>query len=242
MSDFPISESPSVHEPHAAPAREPGPLGRRIVDTFFSPIALFQRFGTHAPWIDVLLISVVLTAALALLMPRDLLVAQIQEAMRQQPQGSGPTPSMDTMVMFGRIGAVVSQLVMVPIVSLAVAGLCTLLFGVMMGGGATYRQHLAVVSHAGLVMPLGFAVTLLFMVLGSNPTAQLSLALLVPGLEAETFAFRVLNALGVFTLWQLALVGVGAASVNRRVSPWTGVGVVFALYLAIVVLFAALRG
>ena len=226
MSDVPVSEPSAVVEPQpaAVAAQEPGSLGRRVVDTFFSPIALFERFGPRAPWVDVLVISIVLTAALALLVPRELLVAQIQEAMRRQPQTGGPMPSMDTMVMRGRVGGVVSQLVLVPLLSLAMAGILTLFFGVLLAGGGTFRQHLAVVSHSALIVPLAFGVTLLFMVLGSNPGAQLSLALLVPGLQAETFAFRVLNALGVFTLWQLALVGVGASAVNRRVSPWTGVG------------------
>lgn len=242
MSDFPISESPVVENPQAVPEVEAGPLGKRIVDTFFSPIALFRRFGPRAPWVDVLVISIVLTAVLALLVPREILVAQIEAAMSRQQQAGGPAPSMDTMVMIGRVTGVVGQLVMGPLIALAVAGLAMLLFGVLMGGGASFRQHLAVVAHAGLVTPLGVAVTLLFVVLGNNPTAQLSLALLVPGLEADTFAFRLLNALNVFYLWWAALIGVGAAAVNRRVSTATGVGVVFALYLAIAVLIAVLRG
>jgi hypothetical protein len=242
MSDFPVSESSAALDTEpAVPSREPGSLGKRVVDTFFSPIALFRRLGPNAPFADVLVISAVLTAVLVLLMPRDLMVAQLEAALRNQPQG-GPTPDVDTMVMIGRILGVVSQLVLGPLIALGVAGVCTLLFGMLMGGGARFRQHLAVVSHAGLVTPLGLAVTMAFMLLGDNPTAQLSLALLVPGLEAESFAFRLLNGMTVFMLWWVALIGVGASAVNRRVSPYTGVGVVFAAYLAIAVLVAAAGG
>lgn len=239
MSDLPISESVLAETPAPA-AQAPGSLGRRIVDTFFSPISLFRRFGAGAPWVDVLVITVVAMVALVLLMPRDLLLAQMEAAMRNQPPGA-PTPSEDTLVMMGRGFGAVSQLVLGPVSALAVAGIATLLFGRLMGGGGTFRQHLAVVSHAGLVTPVGFAVTLAFMVLGSNPTAQLSLALLVPGLEAESFAFRVLNGLTVFILWWAALVGVGASAVNRRGSPAAGVGVAFAVCLAVTVLVAAVR-
>lgn len=222
---------------------DPGSLPKRILDTYFSPIALFSRFGARPPWVDVLLISAVLTGALTLLIPRELMEQQIRDAMARQPQPAGaPAPSMDTMVTFGRIFGAAGQVVMQPIAALAAAGLCTLIFGMGMGGGGTFRRHLAVVSHAALVTPLGFAITLFFIIQSNDATTQLSLALLVPGLEADSFAFRVLNALGVFTLWWLALIGVGAATVNRRVSPLKGVSVVLGIYLAAVVAIAAVRG
>lgn len=222
---------------------DPGSLPRRILDTYLAPIALFSRFGARPPWVDVLLLSAVLTGLLTLLLPRELIEQQIREAMARQPQQAGaPAPSMDTMVMFGRVGGVISQVVMQPLAALAAAGLCTLIFGMLMDGGGTFRRHLSVVSHAALVTPLGFAITLFFIIQSNDPTTQLSLALLVPGLETESFAFRVLNALGVFTLWWLALIGVGAAAVNRRVSPLKGVGTVLGIYLLVVVAFAAIRG
>jgi hypothetical protein len=241
MSDAAYLDPPARGE--AQREADPGSLPRRIVDTYFSPIALFSRFGARPPWVGVLVISAVLTGLLMLLMPRDLIVAQIQDAMRSRPQPAGaPAPDMDTMVMFGRVGGVISQVVAQPVAALLAAGLCTLVFGMLMDGGGTFRRHLAVASHAALVTPLGFAITLFFMAQSGDPTTQLSLALLVPGLETESFAFRVLNALGVFTLWWLALIGVGAAAVNRRVSPFKGTAVVLGIYLAVVVAIAAVRG
>lgn len=241
MSDISITEPAAAGQ--AQPPQDPGSFPRRFVDTLFSPVALFERFNTRAPWADAMIVSAVLMAVLAMLIPRGLLEAQIRESMRnaELPPGAAPPP-METMLMFARVGGVLSQLVAGPLMTLLVAGLCTLLFGKLMGGEGGFKKHLAVVSHAGLVTPLGFAITLFFMIQGGNATTQLSPALLVPGLEAESFAFRVLNAMSVFMVWWLALVGVGASAVNRRVSPIVAVAVTFAVYLAGVVAWAALRG
>jgi len=241
MSDISYLDTPTTEEHRQEP--EPGSLFRRILDTYFSPLALFGRFGARPPWLDVLLLSAVVTGALTLLMPRELMETAIQNSMTRSGQPAGaPAPSMDTMVMFGRVAGVLGQLVMQPLGALLAAGIGTLVFGKAMGGGGTFRRHLSVVSHAALVTPLGFAVTLFFMIQNGDPQTQLSLALLVPGLEAESFAFRVLNPLGVFTLWWLALIGLGASAINRRLSPGKGVAIVFGIYLVLVVLFAALRG
>lgn len=242
MSDISITETRTEDPAH--PLADPGSLPRRIVDTLFAPVALFQRFHVRAPWAGVLVLCTLAMAALTMAIPRDLMVAQIQEAMRQNPEmaAGGAGPDIDTMVMFGRVGGVLSQLVLTPLMALAVAGLCTLIFGRWMGGGGTFRKHLAVVSHASVVSVLGFAITLFFMVQGGSLTTQLSPALLLPELDADSFAFRVLNALGVFMLWWLGLVAAGVYAVNRRISPAAAAGITFGLYLLIVVAVAAIRG
>ncbi|HYW12106.1 MAG TPA: YIP1 family protein [Longimicrobium sp.] len=242
MSDFaPTTDHP--YDTGAQPAPDPGSFPKRFVDTLFSPVALFQRFNTRAPWVDALIVGTVLMAAFMMIIPRELLEAQIRDAMSQQQAPPGaPAPSMDTMVMFGRIGGVVSQLVGGPLIALLVAGLCTGIFGKLMDGEGSFRKHLAVVSHAGLITPLGFAITLFFAVQSGDMATQLSPALLIPGLEAESFAFRVLNALSVFYVWWLALLTAGVSSVNRRISPAKAGIVIFAIYLAVVVVIAAVRG
>lgn len=242
MSDFaPTTSQP--YETDAQPAPDPGSFPRRLVDTLFSPVALFQRFNTRAPWADALIVGTVLMAALAIIIPGELMEAQIRDALSRNPSQAGaPAPPVETMVTMGRIFGAVGQLVVVPLITLLVAALCTGIFGKLMDGGGSFRKHLAVASHAGLVTPLGFAITLFFAVQNGDLSTQLSLALLVPGLEAESFAFRVLNALSVFVLWWLGLVAAGVSAVNHRVSPAKAAAVTFAIYIAVVVLFAAVRG
>jgi hypothetical protein len=192
----------------------------------------------------VLLVAAVLTGASTLLLPRDLMVAEIEEALRQgpQPAAGAPVPSMDTMVVFGRISTLLAPVVTMPLMALVVAGLCTLVFGRLMDGGGGFRPHLAVASHAMLILLLGTVVTILFVILSGDANTRLSLAVLVPGLEAESLAGRVLKGLEVFNLWFVILVGVGAAAVNRRVSNATALAVVLGVYLAGVVSWAAIRG
>jgi hypothetical protein len=241
MSDIAYFDPPVTEEKQPEP--DAGSLPKRILDTSLAPIALFNRFGTRPPWLGVLLIATVSTAVLAMLIPRELMEAGVREGLARNPPPAGtPAPSMETMVMIGRVITSVSQLIFQPLLALLTAGICTLVFGMLMGGGGSFRRHLAVASHASLIAPLGFVVTLFFMIQSGDATTQLSLALLAPGLETDSFAYRVLNPLNVFTLWQLALVGVGAAAVNRRVSNLKGVSVVMGIFLLFVVAIAAVRG
>lgn len=231
------------YEPSAAPtpAQEPhaGSLPRRVVDTFFSPIALFQRFGSRPPWVDVMLVSIALGIAAMVLVPREVMVATMEEAMRQQ---GGSPPGMDAEQMagmqrtFGLIGGAI-----VPWIFLFVyAGVMTLIFNVVMGGRATFRQYLGVVAHSFLIYSLG---QLVYLPIGiqqgvMSPTG-LSLGALAGGMDPESFVYQFLNYLNVFGLWQSVVMGLGAATLNRRIGAGTAVGVLLALNAVFAAIFAA---
>jgi hypothetical protein len=89
---------------------------------------------------------------------------------------------------------------------------------------------------------VGTVITVGLMAASGDMQTQLSLALLVPGLERETFAFRFLNAMNVFTLWQVALYAVGAAVMNRRIPMGRAALVLFSLLVVIVAFFAFVAG
>jgi hypothetical protein len=71
-----------------------------------------------------------------------------------------------------------------------------------------------------------------------SPTG-LSLGALAGGMDPESFVFQFLNFLNVFTIWQLVLMGLGAAALNRRVSNGAAVGVLLGLYAVIAAVLAA---
>jgi hypothetical protein len=218
----------------------PGPLHKRIVDTFFSPGELFARFGTDAPWGLALLVATLLSAAAFVLVPTELLVEQMREQLASNPQAAGVDPA--GMAGIGKVSMIVGNLIMVPIISLITAGILVLLFKVAMDGEAGYRQYLAVVSHVAIVGAVGAWITVGVMIASGDLQNQLSLALLVPGLERGTFAFRFLNIMSVFALWQMALYAVAAAAMNRRIATGKAAVAVFAAFAAVAALFAFIGG
>lgn len=223
----------------AAPEPDPGSLPRRVVDTFFSPIALFQRFGSRPPWLDVVILSIALGVVTMLLVPRDLLLASMEEAMRRQG-GNAPPMDPEQMVGMQRTIGIAGAVIGTGIFLVLLAGLMTLVFSVVMGGRATFRQYVGVVAHAGLVSAVGQLATLpLFIQKGVMSPTGLSLGALAGGMDPDSFVFQFLNFLNVFTLWQVVLMGLGAATLNRRIGAGTAVGVLLAVYAFIAAVIAA---
>lgn len=224
-----------------APAPEPhaGSFPRRVVDTFFSPIALFRRFGARPPWVDVMVLSVVIGLAVFALVPRDVWVATMEDAMRQRGQEMPAGASAETMAGMQRIFGMIGGAIM-PWIFLAIqAGLMTLVFSVVMGGRATFRQYVSVVAHASLVGAVGQLATLPIIIQKGVMTQGITLGALAGGMDPESFVYQFLNAWNVFLIWQIVLLGLGAAALNRRMSSGAAVGVLLGIYAVIAAIIAA---
>lgn len=233
----------ATYIPEAPPApQEPyaGSLPKRVVDTFISPIALFQRFGSRPPWVDVMILSVVLSLLVLYLTPSDVLVATVEETMRQRgqqmPAGADPQSMVGMQRIFGTIfGAVTPWIILV-----IYAGVMTLIFNVVMGGRARFRQYVSVVAHSFLIYALGQLVYLPIAIQqGVMSPGGLSLGVLAAGMDHDSFVYQFLNYLNVFGLWQAVVMGLGAATLNRRIGAGTAVAVMLALSAAFAAIFAA---
>jgi Na+/melibiose symporter-like transporter len=237
-----MSDTLTVVPPTQPAAQEPyaGSFPRRVVDTFFSPIALFSRFGARPPWWDVMLLSVVLAIGAMALIPLEVWESTVEEAMRQS--GQEVPPNMDPASMarmqqgIGMVaGAVLSW------VFLAVqAGVMVLLFSVILGGNATFRQYVGVVAHASLIGAVGSLAALPITLQTGVMSTGITLGALAGGMDHDSFVYQFLNAWNVFLIWQLVVTGLGASALNRRVSAGTAIGVLLGLYAVVAVVIAVL--
>lgn len=223
----------------AAEAR-PEPFPSRVLNTFVAPLPMFRRFGERPPWLDVFVLSIVLSLVGMVLIPQDVWVETAREAVRQNPQLAQGGAQPEQMAGMQRIFGIIAGVVMPWIMLAVMAGLATLVFSVVMGGTARFRQYVAVVAHSNLIAAVG-ALATLPVIMGRGSMAQITLAAVAPGLEPTSFAYYFLSMLAVFFLWQLVVIGVGAGALNRRISPATGVAVLLGLYLAISLAVAAIR-
>lgn len=234
------AQSPLSRE--ASPLAHPGTLGRRIVDTFVSPGALFSRLGPTPPWMDVLVISAVVGALAMALIPADVWteVARTARAGIADPRAR-EAMSVEAMAKFSRFSTPITFFIATFLSAFLLAGFLKLVFGVVMKGEATFAQYRGVAAHAALIGALGVVVTLPVWIATRDIETQLSAALLVPDLPRGVLR-SVLNAASVFNLWWLAVVAVGVSALNRRVSLGAAAGILFGIFFALAALGGVIAG
>ncbi|HEY0155316.1 MAG TPA: YIP1 family protein [Longimicrobium sp.] len=216
-----------------AEAAGPGSLGRRILDTFVSPGELFSRLGPAPPWLDVLMVAAVVTTVIMILIPSEVWVASSREAWNNLEPAQRKAMTPEAMARIARITGPIGAFIGTFIMAFVVAGLLKLVFGVMMGGEATFAQYRSVVSHAALISALGLAVTLPIWIVTGDMNTQLSAALLAPDLPKGVVR-SLLQALAVFNIWWLVVLALGVAAVNRgKVSMAAAAGVTLGVFFAV---------
>jgi hypothetical protein len=246
--DTPVIETaaPEQASPQTAPPPvPPAPLASRIADTFFTPTRVFEQFRDNpaAPWLGPVFVSVAVLLVMAALRPLFISNQQIGDFIAQKTAEAGrPVPPADQMQKVVMVQMVVGTLVYslwLFLRPLVFGGIVAAIFGLLMGGRAPFRGYLAVASHALLVSTLGF------IVVGALQfaTGRLDLALdasLLLGPGARGILASVLRAITPFSLWLIALLAIGGATLNRK-RGWMGAAsVLLGLQLVLALAWGAL--
>ncbi len=138
-----------------------------------------------------------------------------------------------------------SQMVTIPLFAVVIAAVGLLVFNVVLGGDATFKQALAVVAHAGVItvvqqlfaLPLDYVRESL-----ASPTA---LAVFFPFLDETSFAARLLGSIDLFVLWWIVNLATGFGVLYKRpTGPMAAsfIGVYAGLALVLAALRMALSG
>jgi hypothetical protein len=212
--------------PAAPAAPDPG-LFARFIGVITSPKATFQAVVAHPKPIGILfLVAVVMSVFTAGIqytevgrqssldmqvgaMERFGLTVTDEMYARMEEQVRNPLSGVWT---------VVSQFIFLPIMALFFAALFWAVFNAMMGGSARFKQVLAVVTHAMVIMALGVALTVPVQLLQGQMTmtGPFNLGVLVPMMDENSFISRFLSWISLFTLWQIFVTAVGLGVLYRR--------------------------
>lgn len=240
---LPVAEAPAAAgAPPAAPP--PAPLATRVVDTFFSPVKVFEQLREGpAPWVGPVLVCAALLVIVTLVRPLFISDQQMAEAALEQMRRMGvqtlPTAEemagrMSKQALFGLPFAVAWAFLRVWLWALVVFAV----FALGLGGRNQIRPYAAVASHAYLVPTLGFCLVAALQYATGRLDLTLDAALLVPGLDPAGVAAGVLHGITPWGVWFTALLALGGATVNRR-KGWVGVAaLLFSLQMALVLAFA----
>ncbi len=227
------SESPymdAVGEEHTDQEAESPGLFTRYFQVFFSPDLLFQGLRTRPDYVGALLLGGGLTAAGLALIPSDLALATFRETL--QAQGQQIPPALEDFGGVFRFAGPAAAFVFWPLGMAFFTGLVMLFFPVLLGHDGTYRQYLAVVAHAQLIVATAGILLAPMRIAAEDAQLLLSVGTFATFLEPG-YILRFLSLLDLFGLWAWVLVALGAARIARKRS-WLG-GLIFVLMIPVTI-------
>ena len=98
------------------------------------------------------------------------------------------------------------------------SGLYFVVFNVILGGTASFKQVASVVAHSSIITALGAAVgaPVQYLQGTANPMGPFTLSALLPMLDENSFLARFLGFIGVFSIWGVIVTAIGLAVLYRR--------------------------
>jgi hypothetical protein len=131
--------------------------------------------------------------------------------------------------------------IFMPIFSLIIASLVWVVFNTILGGTASFKQVLAIITHSSVIGTLGAVLGAPIQVLQSKVTAggPFNVGALLPMLDQSSVIARFLGITSVFQIWGFIVMGIGLAVLYRRKSAGIIIGLIAAYALIAMGIMAA---
>ena len=228
----------------AAPAQAPGLLAR-IIGIFTSPKATFEKL-LPTPKVLGAILTTGLVIGLSQAGPRLTergLQAALDQQVQQTERFSGRQVSDEQYATMRRIapfqtyGTLVFAPALGALFVVIFAGLYFVIFNVVLGGTATFKQVVAVVSHGGFIASLGYLLGSIVQYFQgtANPMGPFTIGALLPMLDDASFLSRFLSFISVFSIWGTIVNSIGFSVLYRRKA-----GGIFMTLFALTLVFAAI--
>jgi hypothetical protein len=210
-------------ESSPAPVQDKGLIARAI-GIVTAPGETFRTVVAYPrPALMLLLVAAVISLASALpqFTERGRLAA-LEMQIQQTEQFVTVTPEMAQVMEqrshYNKYIAMVSTFVGLPVVTLFFTALFWAVFNAILGGTATFKQVLGVVTHSQVIGALGAALAAPVQLATGQMTAAgpFHLGALLPMLEPGTFLANFLGSLGVFQIWGTIVTAIGLGVLYNR--------------------------
>lgn len=225
----------------------------RMAGVLFAPAETFQNIVRHPDILAPLLIIVILGyISTAVIMPKiDMTSMMEQQAAQMRKQN--PNMSEDQVAQMERISAAGVKVMswVLPVLMVAwyaiMAGVLLLAFR-LLGGEGNFKQAFSVTLYAWMPMVLlSILSTIIVLARGTfDPVTAATLVKSNPAflvdMKEQPLLFSLLSSFDLFTIWMIALLIIGFATI-ARVSKAKAAAIVISLWIALIVVklgFAAL--
>jgi len=210
------------------PAPAPQGLLARAIGMLTSPRATFERVVANPRPVGILFVSALLIA-LATSLPQftergrqamlDSQVQQIEKFTGQPlPDEAYARMEQQSKTHFGAYLTAVSVFVTTPIITLIVAGIYFVVFNVLLGGTAAFKQTLSIVTHSSIISALGTALgaPIQYMKGAFSATGPFNFGALLPMLDEKSFLANFLAGIDLFRVWGIFVTAIGFSVLYRR--------------------------
>ena len=235
--------------PPTAAGAPPAPMNllARFIGVITSPRETFASVAATPKWFGMLALTAVIVAiftALPLMTEAgrqsaiDQQVAQMQsfgmtvndQMYEQMEKGAGRMPYVTA----------VSVLVATAIFAAVFSGILFAIFNAALGGEASFKQVLAVYSHAGAITALSTIFSGIVNYFRGSMGSVANLGALLPMLPENSFAGRLLGMVDVFLIWYIVVLAIGLGVLYRRRTQPIAISLL-SVYALIAIVFALVK-
>jgi len=202
----------TIEEPSVPESRLPA-LPARLFAVFFSPGKLMAQLAAEPKWFGALVVAAIVVGLSVALIPVDVMLEVGRQRALERGGEMPEIPEAATRVM--RLVLPVTSVISTMIFYFVFAGLYTVIFAFILGDEGTYKQYLAVVSHASFIAVLfGLLLTPLRISTG-DPQFTLNLASFMFFLP-DGYLLNVFQAMDLTQIWSMLVVAQGAHAIDGR--------------------------
>jgi hypothetical protein len=195
----------------------------RIIGIITAPKDTFTSVAAAPKWFGVLAISAVLIAFFAALpMTTEAGRQAAIDQQVQQRQAFGIQTDDATYARIEQMSKIMpymtagSVLVFSPIMVLIIGGILFAIFNAALGGEASFKQVLAIVTHAGVISMVSAIFSGIINYFRGGVSSVANLGALLPMLPEKSFLASLLGAVDVFLVWWIVVLAMGLAVLYRR--------------------------
>jgi hypothetical protein len=131
-------------------------------------------------------------------------------------------------------------LVFSPIMVLVIGGILFAIFNAALGGEASFKQVLAIVTHAGVISTVSAVFSGIINYFRGAVGSVANLGALLPMLPEKSFLASLLGAIDVFLIWWIVVLAMGLAVLYRRRTQPIAISLL-AVYAVIAIVIAVVK-
>lgn len=221
------SEAPGTENPPARPN-----FFKRLGMVIVKPGELFEALARNPAWFPMALFSGLVVAVSMAVVPAE----AFYETVTANMQPEQVAEMRDLPLVWLKWPWVAVVLLVAPIGSVVLSVLSYVVFVFLRRDRATFKQHLCVMAHAGIITAVGSLLVTPVRIATMNVQENLAIGDLTPFLDG--YLYNVLNLLDLFALWATVVAGLGLSVIDPRRRWGPTAGILVLIYLVVVMVGA----
>ena len=222
-------------------------LPARFAGILFAPRATYAAVAARPRWLGIFLTVYIITASAATALMStevgrnallDRQIAQQESFGRKMTQEQ--IDRLEKFSVYFVYATPVLQFAGLALGGLVISGLAFAVFNAILGGDATFKQVLAIVTHSGVVLAVLSLFTTPLSYARESLASTTNLAVFLPFLDESSFAARFLGSLDLIVIWWMVSLAIGLGVLYRKRTGPIAIAML-AVYVAIGVIIAAVK-